>query len=69
MLVFAYDIDERYLARFESRFDWRGRTYSFFGVWADDYQAAMRTRSASWTTVTLPGADFRRLRHPIAEFL
>jgi hypothetical protein len=70
VLVFAYDIlDERHFAQFDARFGWRGRTYSFFGVWADEYRDAMKTRSASWTTVTLGGADFRRLRRPIAEFL
>lgn len=70
VLVFAYDIVEpRFLPRFHDRFEFRDRQYAFFGVWVDEYQTAMRTRSASWSTVTLPGAEFRRLRQPIAAFL
>jgi hypothetical protein len=38
-------------------------------VWLSDYRAKQRQRSASWETVCLPSAEFRRLRKPIAEFL
>ena len=69
-LVFAYHVlDPRWLTELADPFLFRGRTYSFYGVWADDYRNAMRTRSASWETVSLSSAEFRRLRRPIAEFL
>jgi len=70
LLVFAYHIlHKRWLAEVDSPFTFRNRLYAFYGVWADDYLRAMRNRSASWQTVTLPSAEFRRLRKPIAEFL
>jgi hypothetical protein len=70
LLVFAYHVwQTRYLSEVEVPFEFRDRVYAFYGVWAEDYQAAMRTRSTSWDTVTLPSAEFRRLRKPIAEFL
>lgn len=70
VLVFAYYIvDERARDEFESLFDFRSRTYAFYGVWADDYQSAMQTRSASWQTVSVPSRAFRELRSPIGTFL
>lgn len=70
VLVFAYDIVQpRFLPRFESTFAFRDRHYAFYGVWVDEYEASKRTRSASWLTVSLSTAEFRRLRRPIAEFL
>ncbi len=70
ILVFAYDvIDARYHSQFDFLFEFRERFYSFYGVWVDEYQAAMRVRSSSWSTVTLPLAEFRRLRRPIQDFL
>jgi hypothetical protein len=69
LLVFAYDVDQRYESEFDSLYTYRDREYSFFGVWADDYRATMRRRSAAWETVSLPGRAYRRLRAPIAEFL
>ncbi len=70
VLVFAYHvIDLRCLDEFERCFRHRNRVYAFYGLWADQYRAEMRTRSRGWETVTLPGGTFRRLRAPIEEFL
>lgn len=69
-LVFAYDIAEpRWHAQHPQRWQFRERTYAFYGVWADEYAAAMRGRSRAWETVTVPRAEYRRLRRPIAELL
>jgi len=70
VLVFAYHvIDERFLDELDAPFEYQERTYSFYGVWADDYWAKMRPRSTSWNTVSLPSLDFRKLCSPIDEFL
>lgn len=70
MLVFAYHIvDPERVAEFESPFEYRSRVYAFFGVWADDYQTAMRARSARWDTVSISSGTYRRLRAPIGQFL
>lgn len=69
-LVFAYHIVQaKSLSEFDEVFDFRGRQYAFFGVWVDDYRAAMHTRSASWQTVSVPSQSFRELRSPISRFL
>ena len=70
VLVFAYHVvDPRWSAELEALFDFRNRTYAFYGVWADQYRAQMRTRSASWETVSLPSRVYRDLRLPIQAFL
>lgn len=70
VLVFAYDIvDPRDARRHEGCFEFRGRTYAFYGVGVDDYGAVMQTRSQSWETVWLPAAQFRQLRAPLQSFL
>ncbi|MEX0717683.1 MAG: HYExAFE family protein [Planctomycetaceae bacterium] len=70
VLVFAYDIVEtRWLGEFDALFEHAEHCYAFYGVWADDYVREMRSRSASWETVTLPSRAFRQLRSPIVEFL
>lgn len=70
ILVFAYHIvEERWRDDFEFVFDYRDRGYAFYGVWADQYQTEMRTRSPSWETVSLPSRVFQQLRSPIDEFL
>lgn len=70
VLVFAYDVAEpRWLREFERLFRFRNRTYAFYGIWADRYRDAMRTRSRSWETVGLPSHVFRSLRHPFHELL
>jgi hypothetical protein len=70
VLVFAYHLlGERARDQFDNLFEFRERTYVFYGVWADDYRHQMRTRSASWQTVSVPSSAFRELRSPIAAFL
>jgi hypothetical protein len=49
--------------------EFRQRAYAFYGVWAEDYAQAMRSRSPSWETVSLPLKEFARLRRPIDELL
>lgn len=70
VLVFAYDIvDPRFLREFDTVFRYRGHIYAFYGVWVDEYQQAMRLRSASWETVSLPSKEFEKLRAPILQLL
>ncbi len=70
LLVFAYYVmDDCWLSEFETTFEFRQKTYAFFGVWADEYLADMRVRSASWDTVSLPSARFRELIAPIGTYL
>jgi hypothetical protein len=70
VLVFAYHvISESARHEFESLFSFRDRSYAFFGVWADQYQQVMHTRSESWRTVSVPSRAFRALRSPITAFL
>jgi len=70
LLLFAYHvIDPQELGKIDSPFLCDEKTYGFYGVWADEYRAEMRTRSPSWETVSLPTAIFRTLRAPLAEFL
>ena len=70
VLVFAYDVvHPRWLSELDDPFAFRGRMYSFYGVWVDEYIQEMRGRSASWETVSLPSRAFRELRLSIAEFL
>lgn len=70
VVVFAYDLlEERHHADFPDRFEFRGRSYAFFGAWADDYQAAMNTRSASWKTVFVSGDKFEKMRFPMQSVL
>ncbi len=70
ILVFAYHIlDESRSAELGEPFEFRGRHYSFYGVWAEKYRSAMRTRSTSWETVSLPVREFRQICSPIREFL
>ncbi len=70
ILIFAYHIlDERYLPDFEDWFIYQEKTYAFFGVWVEEYAIAMRTRSQSWATVSLPSKIYRELRQPIHRIL
>lgn len=70
VFVFAYHVvDSRFVTDFDQVFDFRERTYAFYGIWVDEYQAEMRTRSISWETVSLPSSVFRKLRLPIEAFL
>jgi len=68
LFVFAYDLPaNRPGPDAAARFTFREREYAFFGVWADDYRQAMRTRSPKWETVWLPSRPFRELRFALAE--
>jgi hypothetical protein len=70
VLVFAYDVcAERWRDYHGELFRFREREYAFYGVSADDYAALMVRRSSQWDTVSLPAAEFRRLRRPLAEWL
>lgn len=70
LLVFAYHIvSDESRSEFPDIFEFRDRPYAFFGIWADDYEKSMQTRSASWQTVSVPSHAFREFRRPINEFL
>jgi hypothetical protein len=70
LLVFAYHVVEpRRQHELEQCRQFRDRTYAFYGVWADEYGAAMRRRSPRWDTVWLPADEFRQLRFPISSCL
>ncbi len=84
MLVFAYELldaqraaelaprapdEPRLSSSHEAPFFFRGRFYSFFGVWADEYKTAMHARSQSWETVCVPSRAYRDLRISVAELL
>jgi hypothetical protein len=67
LLVFAYDLaPDRRGPDVSGVFSFRGREYAFFGVWANDYRQAMRTRSPRWDTVWLPTQPYRDLRFPLS---
>jgi hypothetical protein len=70
LLVFAYHVvHESAKGEFDDLFQFRDRTYAFYGVWADLYHEVCRTRSESWQTVSVKSGDFRKLRLPIVQFL
>jgi hypothetical protein len=70
LLVFAYELADRADASDQPEMlRFRDRGYSFHGVWAADYQRAMRDRSARWETVWVPSAAYRALRFPLTQFL
>jgi hypothetical protein len=48
--------------------DWRGRRYLLRAVPSVDYRRAMRARSPSWQTVTLPQGVFRSLVRPLNRY-
>lgn len=68
VLVFAYELGSvLWTQEFPQIYAFRGQAYAYFGVWVDDYRLEMKTRSASWGTVSLSQAAFRRLRFPLAQ--
>ncbi len=70
LLVFAYEVVSPQGFRIlGDLFAFRGRTYSFYAVWLDDYQRSMRQRSSSWDTVSLPRSEFRRSRTLLRDLL
>jgi len=70
LLVFAYEVlSPREMAHHSITWEFRQRQYAFYGVWVDDYQHSMKTRSRSWKTVSLPSRDFQRVRQPLLEVM
>jgi hypothetical protein len=70
LLVFAYELLTEPAAELhDDVWQFRERKYAFYGVAAREYSQVMRPRSASWETVSLPAAQFRRLRVPLVRML
>lgn len=67
--VFAYDVEAESAAGFPELFRFRDRAYAFYVVWVAEYLESMRERSRKWETVSLPAADYRRLRRPLGQLL
>ncbi len=67
--VFAYDVAPQSESAFPELFRFRDRGYAFYLVWLTDYLQAMKQRSRKWETVSLPAADYRRLRRPLDHLL
>lgn len=69
ILVFAYLLPPTAAVSVDipGAFRFRDRQYVFYGVWAQDYQAAMRQRSPKWETVWVPAAPYRQLRFPLTR--
>ncbi|QQE10302.1 HYExAFE family protein [Planctomycetota bacterium] len=56
-------------ALFMETFEFRERWYAMSAVKLEDYVKHMKTRSASWGTVSIPTADFDRIHIPLYELL
>ncbi|WP_437187673.1 HYExAFE family protein [Planctomicrobium sp. SH668] len=70
LLVFAYELASlKDGDQHEVTWDFRGRRYAFYGVWASEYAQFMRTRSNSWKTVSLKSQDFQKIRQPLLSLL
>jgi hypothetical protein len=70
LLVFAYELlSDEMAGLHEDVWSFREHNYAFYAVTAREYSRVMRPRSASWETVSLPAAQFRRLRVPLARML
>ena len=70
LLVFAYNLASWSDAiSHDLVWEFRGRPYAFYGVWAEDYVRHQKVHSPGWDTVCLPAADFHRLKHPLLELL
>ncbi|HVJ68694.1 MAG TPA: HYExAFE family protein [Caulifigura sp.] len=67
--VFAYDVEAEAAEGFPELFRFRDRAYAFYVVWVSEYLQSMRQRSQKWETVSLPAADYRRLRRPLDQLL
>jgi hypothetical protein len=67
--VFAYDVEAAAAEGFPELFRFRDRAYAFYLVWVSEYLHSMRERSRKWETVSLPAADYRRLRRPLDQLL
>lgn len=70
LLVFAYELsDQAEVSDQPEMLQFRGRRYSFYGVWAADYRQAMRDRSPRWETVWVPSRAYRDLRFPLTQII
>ncbi len=68
LFVYAYEVGSAIWSQeFPRLYPYRGLSYAYFGVWVDEYQWDMKTRSEKWGTVFLSQAAFRRLRFPISR--
>lgn len=70
MFLFAYDlVGDKSTAMHDEVWEYRQRWYAFYAVSVRDYARVMRPRSVSWQTVSLPAAQFRRLRMSLSQLL
>ncbi len=53
----------------EALFEFREKRYGFVAVRLSDYAALAHPISASWDTLAMSAADFRRLARPLDELL
>jgi len=67
--VFAYDVEAAAAEGFPELFRFRDRAYAFYVVYVSEYLQSMRQRSRKWETVSLPAAEYRRLRRPLGQLL
>lgn len=66
VVVFVYWCDEQPPdALFQEVFDYQGRWYAIRAVFVGEYVKHMKTRSARWRTVDLPGKVFESISHPL----
>ena len=70
LFVFAYNIlGNRAPLPSEQLFEFRGLTYGFVAIRLCDYAGGAHPISASWDTLAMSTADFRRLARPLDELL
>ena len=70
LFVFAYNVlGRRAPLPEEQLFQFRGLLYGFVAIRLDDYAACAHPISASWDTLAMGAADFRRLARPLEELL
>lgn len=67
--VFAYEVEDHASGVAGELFRFRDRAYAFYLVWVSEYLQSMRQRSQKWETVSLPAAEYRRLRRPLDHLL
>ena len=53
----------------DGSFEFRGRSYRFWGVARDDYVEHLRSRGPAWKAVAMARAEFRRRVRPLLEWL
>ena len=70
LFVFAYNVlGHRAPLPAEQLFEFRGQLYGFVAVRLSDYAGFAHPISASWDTLAMSAADFRRLAQPLEELL